>query len=315
MERALKQRLLGAAVLVALAVTFLPMLVMDPAPVSGAADVPLKVPAGPADAAIETRELPLVEPTAAAGAPVVVPPASEPPADAAPAASQAMFPAATAGGDYAVSFGSYATAADADRVVASLRASQLPGYQEPAQGRSRTVHRVRIGPYATKAEAEAARLRAAHVRDDVGSKVLVLDAGAAPPDAPSTPAAAPPAPAVATAPLKPAATAPAPATPPQKPAPPAKEPATTAQPPAAPAADAVGFAVQLGAFADAAQANRLRDRARELGFPAIVEPVRTDKGELHRVRLGPVADRAEAERLRDAAASRLQITGIVRPQR
>ena len=61
MEPALKQRLIGAMVLVALAVIFLPMLIKGPAPESGASDVSLKLPdAPPGD--YETRELPLVTP-------------------------------------------------------------------------------------------------------------------------------------------------------------------------------------------------------------------------------------------------------------
>ncbi|RBD39503.1 sporulation protein, partial [Xanthomonas oryzae pv. oryzae] len=48
MDTALKQRLIGAIVLVALAVIFLPMLVKGPAPSSGVADVPLQAPAAPA---------------------------------------------------------------------------------------------------------------------------------------------------------------------------------------------------------------------------------------------------------------------------
>ena len=58
METALKQRLVGAAVLVALAVIFLPMLIQGPAPESGAADVSLDVPPQPGGD-FETREIPL----------------------------------------------------------------------------------------------------------------------------------------------------------------------------------------------------------------------------------------------------------------
>ena len=47
MESGLKQRLIGAAVLVALAVIFLPMLVQGPAPESGVSDVPLTMPEAP----------------------------------------------------------------------------------------------------------------------------------------------------------------------------------------------------------------------------------------------------------------------------
>ena len=61
MDTALKQRLIGAVVLVALAVIFLPMLVKGPAPDSGVSDVPLDVPSAPGGE-FETRELPLVTP-------------------------------------------------------------------------------------------------------------------------------------------------------------------------------------------------------------------------------------------------------------
>src|SRR6476661_4288956 len=61
MEPALKQRLVGAAVLVALAVIFLPMLIQGPAPDSGVSDVPLSMPDAPRGA-YETRDLPLVTP-------------------------------------------------------------------------------------------------------------------------------------------------------------------------------------------------------------------------------------------------------------
>lgn len=323
MEPALKQRLLGAAVLVALAVTFLPMLVMDPAPESAASDVSLRVPPAPAPG-IETRELPLIGPETDGG-PALAPP-GDAPADAQEPATPtpAMFPAATAGGDYAVSFGSYATAADAERVVGALRASQLPGYAEAVTGGTRTLHRVRIGPYATRADAEAARLRAAHVRDDVGSKVVVLDAGTGAPAA-SAPGSARPVAAAAstppadahsnatTTPSRSVSTAARPSTA----AAPADTPAAPADaapaPAAQPAAASVGFAVQLAAFSNVADAQRLQDRARAAGFSAFVEPVRTENGTLHRVRIGPAADRAEADRLRAQAASRLGVSGIVRP--
>ena len=59
METSLKHRLIGAGVLVALAVIFLPMLVKGPAPDGGAKDVSLHVPEAPQDG-FETRELPLV---------------------------------------------------------------------------------------------------------------------------------------------------------------------------------------------------------------------------------------------------------------
>lgn len=343
METALKQRLVGALVLVALAVIFLPMLVKGPAPESGVDDVPLDAPEAP-EAGFETRVLPLDAPAADGRA--ALPEAATPAASTAAApvpAADAMMPPAAAGGDYAVTFGSYATQPDAARVVAALQASQLPGYQESyTNAAGRTLHRVRVGPYATQADAEAARLRAAHVRDDVGSKVITLDAAASTPaaaTASNTPAstATPPAtvPASTPSPLPTAAqpktqslaqtaarNAAAPvdtqtkaelAATEAKPAATATKPAGTRPEPPRAGASGVGFAVQLGAFGNAEEAAKLRDRARAAGFSAFVEQVRTDKGTLNRVRIGPVADRADADRLRAQAASQLGVSGLVRP--
>ncbi|KGM54121.1 hypothetical protein N800_05205 [Lysobacter daejeonensis GH1-9] len=331
MEPALKQRLIGATVLVALAVIFLPMLIKGPAPESGVSDVPLQLPDTP-EGDYETRELPLVSPgaTPAGGAlgmetgPDKLPTVDADAAVAAPADS-GMMPAPTAGGSHAVTFGSYATAADAERVVAALTASQLPGYQAPVKTASgRTLYRVLIGPYSNQAIAESARLRAAHVRDDIDAKVIVLDAEAdSGTGAPATASVSQPAPLASASVSKPVALAEAkPAATTRLPEAAPKPSATTAKPTAAtpvavptpkPAASNVGFAVQLGAFSNADEATRLRDRARAAGFSAFVESVRTDKGTLSRVRVGPVADRAAAERLQAQVASKLGVSGIVRP--
>lgn len=343
MEPALKQRVIGAVVLIALAVIFLPMLIKGPAPESGASNIPLELPKAP-EGDFETRELPLVSPGQApqggavgmqAGGdsqPLPTVDTTAQPAEPADAA----YPAAAAGGNYAVSFGSYVTPGDADRVVKALQAAQLPGYQEPAPASGgRTLHRVRIGPFATQAEAEAARLQSARVRSDVGAKVVTLDAEA---DAPASAAASQPAPAQtasvsapvplaesrpATSPTplpaqsaRAAAAMPADAKPVEKPpAKPAVAPAPVAAraAPAAPAASGTGFAVQLGAFGSAAEAGKLRDRARAAGFSAFVEQVRTDKGTLNRVRVGPVASRADADQLKAQVAAKLGVSGIVRP--
>ncbi|SDQ47082.1 Cell division protein DedD (protein involved in septation) [Pseudoxanthomonas sp. CF385] len=331
MDTALKQRLIGAVVLVALAVIFLPMLVKGPAPDSGVSDVPLEVPAAP-DGEYETRELPLVTPgnAPANGAVGLDGQVAAPAAEPAPAEG-ALQPPATAGGDFAVSFGAYATQADADAVLVRVKQAKLPGFVEPATINGKQAFRVRVGPYAERAQAEAARLDAIKVRGDVNAQVVTLDAvpapaPAAPAPAPSVASAAPSTSAVTTQalppePAKPVAkpvpaetkpvateTKPAPA-PVAKPAAPAPKPAE----PAKPAASGVGYAVQLGAFSNAADANKLRDRVRAAGFSAFVEQVRTDKGALSRVRVGPVADRAEADRLKAQVAAKVGIDGMVRP--
>lgn len=353
MDTALKQRLIGAIVLVALAVIFLPMLVKGPAPSSGVADVPLEAPAAPANGEFETRELPLVTPgDAPVGGALGMRGAASAPAavqdnpDAADLANPSSAPSApeVAAGNYAVNFGAYATSADADAVLARLKQAQLPGFSEKTQINGRPAWRVRVGPYVDQAQAESARLQAVKVRSDVNAQVVTLDANAAAPaPAASTPTPAPaakPSSSVAAAstaaptkteslppePAKPVAAAPKPAEAP-KPAPvkpevaktePAKpeptKPAVAAPAaPAAPAASSVGFAVQLGAFGRAEDADALRDRVRAAGFSAFVEQVRTDKGALNRVRVGPVANRGDAEQLRAQVAAKVGISGMVRP--
>src|SRR5690606_2271969 len=76
----------------------------------------------------------------------------------------------------------------------------------------------------------------------------------------------------------------------------AEPPAAEAAPPAVAAlAPAGGFAVQVGAFADAAAAEQLARRLRGRGHPVYVAPsVGTDAARW-RVRVGPLGSRAEAE--------------------
>lgn len=348
MDTGLKQRLIGAAVLVALAVIFLPMLVKGPAPDSGVSNVPLDAPDAP-DSDIETRDLPLVAPgdvpkggalgmdatpvdrPAASNAKPVAgvagdPDSSDPdepvPSDGAPA-----LPPTAAAGDYAVHFGAYASQKGADTVVALAKAAGLPAYSEAATVNGKSAFRVRIGPYATRAEAESVRLKALEVRSDVPVKVVTLDAVTASDAKPAEPAIA----AAPTEPAAPAAPKPAEPKPEAKPQPKPVEPKPVAAKPVEPkpapaikppapkpvaasaAAGKVGFAVQLGAFGDAAEAGAMRERLRAAGFSAFTESVNTDKGKLTRVRVGPVLDRAAADQLRSQIRARTGIDGIVRP--
>lgn len=357
MDTGLKQRLIGAAVLIALAVIFLPMLVKGPAPDSGVSDVSIKMPDAP-DGETETRELPLVMPgdVPKGGAvgmnatPVDRPGAQAlPTADGAatdpaaatttPADQSAALPAATAGGNYAVHFGAYASQKGAETVAALATAAQLPAYTEATTINGKPAFRVRIGPYATRAEAETARLKALEVRSDVPVRVIALDAEPAPVTAaattPATTTVAATEPAKPVAP-KPVETRPEPkleSKPESKPVPPAAKPVaakpadvkpvapkpadTAAKPaapkPAPPAAAKLGFAVQVGAFSDATEAGAMRERLRAAGFTAFTETVTTDQGKLTRVRVGPVLDRAAADQLKAQIQSKAGVDGIVRP--
>ncbi|WP_149196098.1 SPOR domain-containing protein [Luteimonas suaedae] len=302
MDSGLKQRLIGAAVLVALAVIFLPMLVKGPAPDSGVSDLPLELPDEPRGETV-TRDLPLLAPgdapeggavgmqaradgnelatvdTADAPHPDAADLASEVESAEAETAARPALPAATADGDYAVHFGSYGSSVSADTVVNRLRSEQLPAEHSTATVSGKQVWRVRIGPYATRAEAETVRLRAAQV----GSNDARVVAREATPTRPSAPVAST---------------------------------TTPAQAPAAPAAPAaapeVGFVVQLGAFSNAADAGALRDRVRGAGFTAFTDTVATEKGTLTRVKAGPVMSRAEAERLKTQLQGKTGVAGMVR---
>ena len=325
MDAGLKQRLIGAAVLVALAVIFLPMLVKGPAPDSGVSHLPMRVPDAP-DGDYKTVDLPLVVPPGDApeggvlGVPepgegdalptvdtATAPPAAQPqPAATAPtgeaattppARPESMLPPTAAGGDYAVHFGSFASERDAQLIVRQLDAAGLTAYSEAYALNGKPAQRVRLGPYASRAEAETVRVRAAQVRNDVSPRVVALDA----PQAPAATAPAATTAAVSAPAPKPAAT---PARPAEVPKPAAPTPAATAD---------VGFAVQVGAFGNAAEAAKLRDRLRGLGIAAFTDTVATDKGRLTRVKAGPVSSRADADRLKAQVKAKAGLDGIVRP--
>lgn len=74
---------------------------------------------------------------------------------------------------------------------------------------------------------------------------------------------------------------------------------------------AEGFAVQIGALRTQNDANALRDRARAAGFASYVERTATDDGVWWRVRIGPELKRANAERLKGEVKAKLAIDGNV----
>ena len=371
MKPALKQRLIGAVVISALAIYFLPKLIVGHDKDSPAADVSLQVPGAP-DHDFETRELPLTGPTGTTppggvvgmdtsgkppavvlpatssstgpNAPAIVIPAgaipaangATPPITALPTTQGALpttpagaspvattpgaatpataspsgpIPAASAGGNYVVSAGTYSNAANAQSLVNSLKAAQLPAYTETVNANGKPGTRVRIGPYAQRGDAEAARLHAQQVRTDMTASVTALDAAV---EAPAAKPAAPAAPAV----VKPAASKPVATNPPSSPTPVVSTPTTpaAAKPvaaPASPAATGRGYVVQVSAFRTEEEALALRNRLRAAGFNTFSEPVKTDSGTLYRVRVGPAADRDAADQLRLAVSQKTGLSGVV----
>ncbi|MDR7093286.1 SPOR domain-containing protein [Hydrogenophaga laconesensis] len=124
-------------------------------------------------------------------------------------------------------------------------------------------------------------------------------AEAAPPPEPMPAPISPPLPSPERATLVDRPSLPAPA--PAKPAsPPRPAPATAAS--AAPQA----HGINVGLFADPANAEKAHARLVEAGFPAILQKVESASGERTRVRVGPFAGRAQAEE----AAARIRAMGL-----
>jgi DedD protein len=298
MDSALKQRLLGAVVLIALAIIFLPMFFSGSGPKQESATVNLEIPPAP-DREFETRVLPVdaasgittpapartSEPVVAVEAPTPArteaepvtptpaPPSAAPPAvvekpplvQAPSAAPAATVPAGeAAGGKFFVHLGVYASAKNAEDLVAALKRGGFTAFSETADYQGKSAQRVRVGPYAGRAEAEAARMRIRQAKPDVPGSVVALAENAVA-DAPAT---------------------------------------------AVPAARAGGWAVQLGAFKTAEDANMLRGRLQTAGFVAYVDKL-TAEQTLWRVRAGPETDRANADKLRARIKDKLKLDGLI----
>lgn len=326
MDSGLKKRLVGAAVLIALAVIFVPMLLPGQ---SGTQGPSVSVPPPPSGE-MQTRVLAVGPDTARAGSSTAAsiadpdrvatldlngtasggvgpasatsagnvidtagapearsssapPPqvASQAPAPSASAAQQTQSAAsapvasagtaplpggagAAAGTIYTVNLGIYADQAGARKLVADAKRHGFTALATPEIFRGKSVLRVQVGPFASKAAAEAARLKLKDFeRVAMTVEATTIDQKG---DAPSS-----------------------------------------ALPPKA----AGAWAVQLAAFSDRRPADKLRDRLRSQGFDGYVDSVKTAKGELWRVRAGPFATREVAETQRGRIADSIKIKGNI----
>jgi len=310
MDGAVKQRLVGAAVLVVLAVIFLPM-VFDGADDRRSESIDLDIPAEP-EREFETRVVPLEAP--APIAPIVDPGAiatvdanapervdalaGTPDAPAATPASAARAPAAPPAPAPATA----PTPTPAPTTTAPAPVAREPAPRADARGR----YLVTFGSYGKAENADALvaalkkagidarservdldgkpgmRVRSGPFVDRAQAEKVRLLARRARPDAPAT---------VVELDETPTADVPAPAV----------------------AARGSGWAVQVGAYQAEADATSQRDKLRGAGFSAYIDTVRTAQGTMHRVRVGPELRRANAETLRGALRSKLGLDGLVVP--
>jgi DedD protein len=302
MDLSLKQRLLGAIVLIALAVIFVPMFLSGPGPQPASETVNLAIPPAP-DREFQNRVLPVeaAKDAPASTAPETVtstplatvetpPRPAEIPQPTAPVATttppEATTPAATApstpstattpkpaesepgragSGRFYVHLGIYAATKNADDLVASLKQGGYPAFAEASEFQGKPAERVRVGPYEDRAAAEAARLRIKELKPTVPGSVVQL-AGDVTAESPA---------------------------------------------PTLPANRAGGYAVQIGAFKTIDEANKVRDRLKGAGFAAYVDKAAVDGGTLWRVRAGPEADRGNADKLRGRIKDKLKMDGMI----
>ena len=184
----LKQRLVGAIVLVALAVIFVPMLLEGdkrsgipvfgsnvpekPELKTGVVDIPLEMPPSPPQEPVNAVEAPVETGTAApkpepkATTPTTAPAPKPAPA---PAPVQAVKPAeippapkAVAGTEaWAVQVGSFSDSRNALKLRDSLRAKGYPAFVEQVKVSTGSSYRVRVGPVLARADAEAIQAKLA----------------------------------------------------------------------------------------------------------------------------------------------------------
>lgn len=339
MDKSLKQRLLGAAVLIALAIIFVPMFLSGSGPKPTSETANLQAPPSP-DRRFQERTLSLDLPPPGANPsasgpstdlplggerlatvdtataprpqpePVIDVPASSEPAPApaaatvatpkpaaasptaistappaaapAPVATAPNLPGTAANGSYFVHLGDYGAGKNANDLVAALKKSGYSAFTEASQFAGKATTRVRVGPFADRAAAEATRLRISQSAVRAPATVVQNASDAKPAAVAAAPTAAP----------APATSVPA-----------------TAAPPAV--AKAGGWAVQLGAFKTVDEANKLRTQLRDASFPAFVDKVVREGQTLWRVRVGPEAERRGADATKARIRDRLKLDGDV----
>ncbi|MEJ8566821.1 SPOR domain-containing protein [Elongatibacter sediminis] len=338
MDKALKQRLVGATVLIALAVIVLPMLLDGPPDDPGSAPSQrIELPPRPDEITFETRRFPLgdqggpvseaAEGTAETNGPGRLPvpepepeprdlesngpdsgdspdastadelggdsqaakpesgqaehapgpndsgviPAPEvreeaaprveiqpPPAEARPGSAEP----APAAGRYVVQVASLGSDANARRLMGTLEDAGLAVLLDTVESDAARLNRVRVGPYASESEANAAVGRVREVVDGVNPRVVDLRPDE---DAPVT----------------------------------------------SPADPLVRWVVQVGSFSDASNAEGLVKQLQDSGLTAYRETVRSSGSSIHRVRVGPFLDRQDALTARQKIIDAHSLEGVV----
>lgn len=306
MDAQLRQRLIGAAVLIALAVIFLPML-LSGRQESGSQEVSLDIPpAGTPATTGEERTVTLPADRTPAPVPVQIPATEEPiasvdtatapPAETAPAAPTpiqrdpeppAVMPApATASAPKPTPPAVVATSARATSNTGGPFHLRLGSYSQADRAKSLVEQLARLGiaadaqPFQSNGKS-LYRVQSAGFPSRTAAETARLKAIGAISGLSVTIGES----------ALPTATASS----------------------RTPAAGNIAWAVQLGVFGVEAKATELMDKAKRAGLPAYIERVTTANGPAMRVRVGPAPQEAQAKALRDQVKSKLGLEGIVVP--
>ena len=283
MDKVLKRRLVGATILIALAVIFVPMLLdvdeEDLAQRTMEIDVPAvpererqvrRIPLDPEAARRVDPDEPVPEPDPrpeeAQAEPPVEPapelagpdetdlPAADPVEEPEPEA-EPQVPAAEHDGDWVVQVASFSSIQTANQVSERLEAQGHRVLTDVITRGETSLHRLRTGPYAGEGEAEQAR---AQIRATVaGVEPAVVNL------------------------------------------------ADAAQP------ERAGYAVQVGSFSSRENADNLTKRLTEQGFEAFMFEDSAAGRAIWRVRVGPEGDRSSAEALLARLTEEARVEGLV----
>ena len=325
MDKALKQRLVGAGVIIALAVIILPMLLSGRPEGAGPDSQKIELPPRPNELAFETRRFPIsgqdqeagagaadmtgdsrapavagqinrgvgpaIEVPDAASSETVAPPAesvadlSESDAADRPLAESSgagATPAAGSEGDapplappataistpaasadrYVVQVASLGSAENARRLMTSLQQQGFTALLDVVESDVGRLNRVRVGPYASEAEAAQASVRIGKEFDGVSPRVVDLH--------------------------------------------PEQYSAVTR-----PVDPLVRWVVQVGSFSEESNAIRLVKQLQDDKQSAYRESVTSGGSLIYRVRVGPFLEREEALLTRQQLSERMAIDGVV----
>lgn len=301
MDKALKQRLVGASVLVALAVVVLPML-LSGQPENQQESRRIDLPDKPPELSIETRRFPIgdqdgsqpsvLEPPPPARLEVEEPvqqaplqqtsptgsgethsssqpleqPEDTPPEQVDVAAQDQSEPESQVqpaeAGRYLVQVASFSNVSNANRLAGRLRQADMPVLLDTVEATAGVLHRVRIGPFSDRGQADGAITELNRLMPDLSPRVMDL---------------------------RPDETAPV----------------------SDPSDPLIRWVVQVGSFGEADNADNLVFRLRDAGYRASSLAVTSDGATSYKVRVGPVILRQDAVDMAAAIQRDLGLDGLV----